>query len=182
MQTTSSLHGTFWKVSHWRYLKCSNVIGQSNCLLSILGVSLAGIRRRFVLILPNTDPWNKSVANTFSRSHECRSISPCLRLIMLANWTITGLVITPLNKTIDNNPGQKELQLSHFSKFYIITWKDGWLYSLPPPHRTWCCWGRIPNKPFSKGEGWGGGGDRGSGNVKISFMQKNEVRTKKFVQ
>ena len=59
MQTTSSLHGTFWKVSLWCHLKCSNMIRQSNCLLSILGVSLAGIRRSFVLIVPNIGPWNK---------------------------------------------------------------------------------------------------------------------------
>ena len=37
-------------ISQW---KCSNVIGQSNCLLPILGVSFEGIRRSFVLILPN---------------------------------------------------------------------------------------------------------------------------------
>ena len=43
----------------WRHLKCSNVIGQSNCLLPILGVSLAGLRRSFVLILPNIGPSNK---------------------------------------------------------------------------------------------------------------------------
>ena len=43
-------------------MKCINVIGQSNCLLPILGVSLAGIRRSFVLI-------------TFSRSYESRSNS-----------------------------------------------------------------------------------------------------------
>ena len=36
-----------------------NVIGHSNCLLPILGDSLAGIGRKFVLILPNIGPWNK---------------------------------------------------------------------------------------------------------------------------
>ena len=35
------------------------MIGQSNCLLPILGISLAGIRRGFVLIRPNIGPWNK---------------------------------------------------------------------------------------------------------------------------
>ena len=59
LQTTSSLHGTFRKaigISLRRHLKCSNVIGQRNCLLLILGISLAGIRRSFVVILPNIGP------------------------------------------------------------------------------------------------------------------------------
>ena len=54
-----AIHGTFWKaigISHLCHLKCSNVIGQPNCLLPILDVSLAGIRRSFVLILPNIGP------------------------------------------------------------------------------------------------------------------------------
>ena len=62
MQITISLYGTFWKaigISLWCHLKCGNVIGQSNCLLPILGVSLAGIRRSLFLILPNVGPWNK---------------------------------------------------------------------------------------------------------------------------
>ena len=72
MQATSSLHGTFWKVSLWRHLKCSNVIGQSNYLQPILGVSLAGMRKSFVLILPNIGPWNK-LRTLFSRTYEGRS-------------------------------------------------------------------------------------------------------------
>ena len=63
MQTTLSFHGTFWSaigISLWRHLKCRNVIGQSNCLLTILGVFLAGIERSFFLILSNIGrPWNK---------------------------------------------------------------------------------------------------------------------------
>ena len=35
---------------------CSDAIGQSNCLLPTLRVSLAGIRRSFVLISPNIGP------------------------------------------------------------------------------------------------------------------------------
>ena len=73
MQATSSLHGTFWKVSLWRHLKCSNVIGQSNCLRPILGVSLAGMRRSFLLILPNIGPSNKLRTLFVSRTYEGRS-------------------------------------------------------------------------------------------------------------
>ena len=64
-----SLHRTFRKVLLTRHLKCSNVMGQSNCVLPILGVSLGEIRSSFVLILPN------QIVKTFSRSLESLSNS-----------------------------------------------------------------------------------------------------------
>ena len=85
MQTTSILQGTFWNaigISLWRHSKCSNVNGQSNCLLPILGVSLARIRRKFALILPNISPWNK--LRTLFQGHTKDA------LYLALNWLFRG--------------------------------------------------------------------------------------------
>ena len=59
MQTTSSLRERL-SGKRWAFrFDVSDVIWQSICLLPILGVSLAGIRRNSVLILPNIGPWDK---------------------------------------------------------------------------------------------------------------------------
>ena len=72
----------------WRHLKCSNVIGQLYCLLPILGVSLAGIRRSFVLILPNIGPWNK-LQTLFQGPYESRSNAGMFDLFYpLIHWLL----------------------------------------------------------------------------------------------
>ena len=79
---------TFWKGSPWRHLKCSNMIGQSHCLLPIR--SFLSENKEKLCFTSLAKHWSvKQIANTFSRSYESHSnieTNIVLRLLLRFSW------------------------------------------------------------------------------------------------